>query len=342
MWIKGLRKALVFQSLFLFPFLFAQNIYIDKPGPKDTLDDTQEFEVSITDARAKRVDFYLNERLIQARTKEPWRFSVSWNTRLTNKVRFVATLEDGSKVQVERVFAELAVDVEDKIEEFQFFPFMEEPGAEIRLRSLGQTIVPRKFEKADKFPLNLVIALDISGSMKFSLRELTPGVQSLLAAAQRQHWRVQMLLFDEAPRLLELSSLPTNLERLYTGRAKSVVWDALATACQLFPKDQRRVLLLISDGYDDGSRHDAASAGEYLRKARASLIWISPAEIFITELNRLTENSGGYTAFTRKGEPWSKLNFLLENQYHLLAPDAAFPVDLEPTRGKAFYPRWKN
>ncbi len=342
MWIKRLKKALVFQSLFLFQVLFGQNIYIDKPGPKDTLDDTQEFQVSITDARATRVDFYLNDRLIQARTKEPWRFSVSWNTRLTNKVRFIATLDDGSKVQTERVFAELVVDVEDKIEEFQFFPFLEEPGASIRLRSQGQTIVPRKFEKAQQFPLNLVIALDISGSMKFSLRELTPGVQSLLASAQRQHWRVQMLLFDEAPRLLELSSLPANLETLYTGRAKSVVWDALATASQLFPKEQRRVLLLISDGYDDGSRHDPSSASQYMRKARASLIWLSPAEILIPELNRLTENSGGYTSYTRKGDPLPKLIFLLENQYHLLAPDATFPVELEPTRGQAWYPRWKN
>ncbi len=340
MGIPGLKKALVFQSLFLFQTLFAQNIFIDKPGPKDTLDDTQEFLVSITDSRASRVDFYLNERLIQARTKPPWRFTASWNTRVQNKVRFVATLADGTQLQIERTFAELVVDVEEKLEEFQFFPFLEEPGASIRLRSQGQTITPRTFERADKFPLNLVIALDISGSMKFSLRELTAGVKALLAAANGGNWRTQMLLFDESPRLLDLASMPANLEKLYIGRAKSVVWDALATGCQLFPKEQRRVLVLVSDGYDDGSRHDAASVEQYLRRSNASLIWISPSDLQVPNLNRLTEHSGGYTAFTSKGDPWQKLIFLLENQYHLLAPDALFPVELDPSRGQAWYPRW--
>lgn len=334
------KKALIIQSLFFYSLCFAQNIYIDKPLPGDPLEDTQQFKVSITDAQATRVDFYLNGRLVQARQKPPWLFRASWNTRYENDVRFEATLENGEKVSVSRKFREIKADVEEALEVFQFFPLVESPGSPVEMRSQGEVVKPKRYGPAgDSFPLHLNIILDVSGSMKFSLKELSPAMHELLKHGQEQGWEVRVLLFDNAPKLIHPKDLPLNLEDLYEENARSVVYDAMATACELFPKGPRRILLLISDGRDDGSMHDGNSAGLYLRKSRASFIWLSPARLKNEVLIKLTDLSGGYTSFLEPGRSWNDMIRLFDTQYHLLAPDAAYPVKLKG-RGKVYYPKW--
>lgn len=340
--VKG--KALCLQSLFLFcATVFGQNIYIDKPARGEALQETQVFELAITDGTARRVDFYLNGRLIQGRKRAPWVFKTSWNTSYENKVRFIATFEDGSQAEVTRTFREIQVDVAEELEAFQVFPFLEREGASVSMTDASGKKVPKTFEKADlHFEMNLVILLDVSGSMKFELAALSPGFHALLKECQERGWSPKVVVFDRVPRLMEVSAIPLNLEELYRGEQKSVVWDALATACELFPKGARRVMLMVSDAYDDGSGHNGHSAGRYLKGSRASLIWSSPSTVRSPLMERLVKLSGGFMTDTSQGDPLVPVRRLIGQQYHLLAPDAAFPIKIKASRGAIYYPRWTD
>ena len=332
---------MILQSLFFYSGLHAQNIFIDAPRPGAPLQDTQEFRISVTDADAVRVDFYLNNRLIGARTAPPWQFTAAWNTRYENTVRFVARLKDGGTLEVTQAYAEIRADIEASLEVFQFFPFQEEPGSGLRMESRGVEVQPASFKPAKgRFDLHLVVVLDVSGSMKFSLADLSPGLHALLKYGKTVGWHTRVLLFDNAPRLIDPDSLPANLEALYVERARSVVYDALATASQMFPRDPRRIMLLISDGGDDGSTHDGESASLYLKKARTPLVWLTPAKRQNPVLTELAALSGGFVMFSEQGTPFPELARLFDTQYHLLAPDAAFPVELKVRRGRIWYPRW--
>lgn len=336
------KGALIIQSLFLFSIVNAQSIHIDKPVQGQPLSDSQEFEVSISDATATRVDFYLNGRLIKARKKRPYRFKTTWNTHFANQVRFEALLETGKTIVVERSYSEIKVDVETSLQAFQFFPFLERPGTILKMTQDKKPIIPQVFEQAgDKIKLKLVIVLDVSGSMKFFLDELSPGIHDLVNSGTHLGWEIRFLLFDLTPRQLALEALPEKLETLYAGRAKSVVWDTLATASELFPQEARRVILLVSDGRDDGSLHSAESATAYIRKSQASLLWMNPTRLQNFQLARLTELSGGFGIYSSAKEPWSGIKYLLKHQYHLVAPGVNYPIKLTAGSGRVFYPKWE-
>ena len=189
--------------------------------------------------------------------------------------------------------------------------------------------------------MNLVILLDISGSMIGSLEAVTPGFRMLTEWLEKQKPTPHLVVFDQEPRLRE-SGLPTDLAALYKGVARSVIWDAMAAAIELPSQGPRRVILLISDGADDGSQHDSESLGALFKKSGASLIWVNPTKPRNRELSKLAIDSGG---FIFAGEPtgfWRALIRRLENQHHLLAPDAAFPIELRVSPGEVWYPRWRD
>jgi len=339
------KKALVIPGLFLLGFWCqAQSVVITKPARGAPLQDTQEFEVSVIGGTPSRMDFYLNGRMILARREPPWVFEVRWNTRYANEVRVVAHFDGDAPVVVTRAFEEIAVDVEESVEVFQVFPFFErppEPGS-WRIESNGKPVEPQKMEPAAKLPLELIIALDTSGSMMFSFDQLEEPVRRLLAWGRERGHPMRFLIFDRKPSMIDLSTFPPSLKQLYRERPSSVLWDTIATASTLFDESPRRVILIITDGSDQGSKHTADTARTYLRKSGAALIWVSPTNLQSRELSKLCRDSGGFSAYTRGRDPWPGIFFLLDGQYHLLAPDATFPIELKVGKGRVWYPRWEK
>ena len=342
---ETVKKALVIPGLFFLGlFCQAQSVVITQPARGAALQDTQEFVVTVTGGLPSRMDFYLNGRLILARREAPWVFEVRWNTRYENEVRIVAHFEDDEPVVVTRSFEEIAVDIEEAVAVFQVFPFFEqppEPGT-WKIRAGGNPVTPQKMEPAGKLPLELIIALDTSGSMMFSFDQLEGPIRRLLAwSAERGH-PTKLLIFDRKPSLIDLATFPPSLKQLYRERPSSVVWDTIATASTMFEASPRRVILVITDGSDQGSKHTPATARTYLRASNAALIWVSPTNLQSRELTKLCRDSGGFAAYTSGRDPWPGIFFLLDGQYHLLAPDATFPLDMKIDKGRVWYPRWEQ
>ena len=340
----GTLKALMIQSLFLWTLAAnAQSVFIEKPRPGAALADTQDFVV-VAGGTPQRVDFYLNGRLILARQERPFNFSVSWDTRFRNVVRVVAHYADGTSAEAEQVYQEIVADIREEVEVFQFFPFLERPldSSRWKLIHKGQQIQPQVFEKADKFTLHLVIALDTSGSMMYSIEDVADPLRDLMKWCFDEGFSVKFLVFDRSPRLIRIEDLPADLKQLYQGQGKSVIWDTIATASELFPRGPRRLLLLVSDGADDGSIHGVDSAAVYLKKSNAALVWVNPTKLKVKQLAQLATVSGGFVVDARARNSWDSLSFLIQNQYHLLAPQASWPIDFKPSRGRAWYPRWPD
>ena len=336
------KKALIIQSLFFYP-LFSQTVRISEPAKGAPLQETQDFLVDVFDGNPTRVEFFLNGRLIFARKQPPFHFQVRWNTNYKNRVKVVAFFDEGDPVRVERDFEEIKVDVRQSVEVFQFFPFLEKPEdyGRYRLRANGQDVEPQRFEPATKFPLNLVIALDVSGSMKYFLRDLDAPIREFLQFGREQGFNLKFITFDQRPGLIDPDDLPDSFLRFYRARQNSVVWDAVATACDLFQGGPRRVILLISDGGDRGSKHTAITAFDYLRNTKSVLLWLSPAELRVKPLQQMVRVSGGFPLPGMAENPWEKLKNHLANQYYLLAPNASFPIEFRVSKGKIWYPRWE-
>ena len=335
------RKALVLQGLFLCMGLYAQSVIIEQPGRNTPLQDVQKFVISTFGGVPDRVDFYLNGRLLLARREAPYEFTIRWNTRYKNTVKVVAHFPGEAPVSVSRDYQEIKVDVVQEIEAFQFFPFLNRPlEAGWRMTSHGKVVTPQTFEPATHFPLELIIALDTSGSMMFNFDELEQPLRGLIAWCKERNYPVTFLIFDRTPSLVRLENLPPTLKALYRERPSSVVWDTIATASGLFKHSPRRVLMMVTDGGDQGSRHTADTASDYLRKSGASMIWVTPTNLQNKELSKLCRESGGLVVHTAGRDPWPGLVYLLDKQYHLLAPDAAWPVNIKLKKGKIWYPRW--
>lgn len=340
--LVSLKKALLIQILFWGPWIAAQSIYLESPRPGAPLENPQQFLVEFSGPTPSRVEFYLNGNLRVARRQPPFRFEITWNTRFENRVEVIAYYQDETPVRLARRFREIRTDLETSVEAFQCFPFMEAHPDKVELFS-GKTLVkPQLFEPANKFILQLVIALDVSGSMRHALPDLSAPMREFLSFCTRQGYQLRFFTFDTKAMLFETDLIPENIERFYRAEENSIIWDALATAASLFDVGPRRIILLISDGVDDGSDHDEATVKRYLYETGAVLIWLNPGNLPNRDLARLAGFSGGFSLFSENNDPWPLLTNRLDHQYHLLAPNVGFPISLTVSPGHVWYPSWRR
>lgn len=338
--MKIFLKALLCQSLF---FLFgtrslhAQSIDITAPKPGEPLTETQTIKTSWVGPPPTRVELYLNDRLVLARSKPPFEFELRWDTKRENEVRVQAYFPEGATASDQIIYRPFQVDEAMAVVAFQCFPLLTREPEEWMLRSKGTRLEPETFARAT-LTLDLILVLDLSGSMLPLLEDLDGPLATFVQSIQDDGHHVSWLVFDSSPRRVEFPS-HGKLRHLYRGQAKSVVWDALVTAATLHDATPRRIIVLVSDGADDGSRHDIQSAIPFLRRAGSALIWINPGERSNARLDRLATLSGG---FTLRGNQWSDLLERIENQHHLIAPEAVYPIEFSVKPGRVWYPRWRE
>jgi hypothetical protein len=341
-------RALLLQGLFFLSwFGFGQEVLIRSPRPGEPLDEQQEVVVSVLGAATPiRVELYLNGRLAASREAPPFRFDVRWNTSLENVLRAVAVFENDVAAESELRFSPIRVDVETEVLGFHVFPFLEGPlpAQPPEFSSDAGPFEPQQLVPAEKYQLDLVIALDVSGSMAFSLGEITEGAQAFIRVMEAAGAKVRFVVFDRQPRLAATADVLAleSLETLYKTEGKSIIWDTLATASVMFRDSPRRTIILISDGYDDGSKHDDDSVAQLLREANASLIWLNPTRLQNRQLARLAGKSGGFGFYNLSLDTWRLTLLRFSNQLFLLAPDVRFPIDIDLDGVDAWYPRWDD
>ena len=123
------------------------------------------------------------------------------------------------------------------------------------------------FEKQSEMPLNLVLAIDTSGSVKKDLSEEASAAKRFAHAILRPQDEMSVLQFATTVRVLSqftnrISNIDRSLDHLQPDWS-SAVYDAICQGSDLLgQKDGRKVLIIVSDGDDTAKTSTYAQALE--------------------------------------------------------------------------------
>ncbi len=190
---------------------------------------------------------------------------------------------------------------------------------------------------SENVPLELIVAVDVSGSMKTAMPVVKQAVKKFLSALRPED-RVTLMSFNQKTYTLARPSVDL------AGRLRAVdlmaPWDGTAlyeavvkAIDQLGRQTGRRALVIFTDGEDLHSRITEDAAERRLETSDALLYAIGEGraptmEHLRTVLERLARTSGGRAFFEdldRLDEVFSTLLVELSNQYLLgyVRPDTA-------------------
>jgi len=183
--------------------------------------------------------------------------------------------------------------------------------------------VPQKIEvfRKDNVPVSLVFAIDTSGSMRPKLDTVVKASSNLVKESRRGD-EVAVIEFKEEATLLEefTSDIPDvidTLNGLVASRGTAML-DALYVAADYAGKEgknQRKAVLVITDGLDKDSVYKMSEVVEHLREIEVQVYLIgfisdlekdtglfkrSPQKQAETLLSKLAEETGGRAFFPKE------------------------------------------
>ncbi len=284
------------------------------------------------------VEFYADGTLTCTVDRAP--FECLWdagpNVR-EHHIRAVARLADGSRVvrnvrtrtarfddsaDVEAVLVTAVVSDGDRfvkgLAENQFRVFEDE-----RVQKLTHFA-------AENIPLELVVAVDISSSMRPVLPQVKLAVTDFLAT-MRPEDRVTLVAFNDniftlARKETEQARRQRALDRL-NAWGGTALYDVIVKSLGMLERQQgRRAIVLFTDGNDRSSRTTLEQVQRAVESSDASLYMIvqaRSAEVVQSKqiVQQLTDISGGHAFFSNKVEQlkddFHKITDELSNQYLL-------------------------
>jgi len=179
-------------------------------------------------------------------------------------------------------------------------------------------------------PLELVLAIDVSGSMSQSVPELKTAVKKFLAAiSSRDH--VTMLAFNDtwyalARREADPAARAKAVDRLSAWGGTSLYDVIVKSFDQVSREPGRHAVVVFTDGEDRSSLTTLESVETRIRKSDATLFAVSLGRgpriaTLKAVLERLTIATGGRTVFAERADklegPFGEIVQELSNQYLL-------------------------
>ncbi len=309
------------------------------------MDRDQTFVVVVAADDVQRVQMTLDGRLMGARRSAPYTFKFSWDPQRNHEVRVEAILGNGNRLVQELKFGGLTADLVEDVRSTYLFPYVETGSEQPYAWQLeGEGVQPHQLRVLDiaDYPLQINIVLDISGSMKPFRQDLVSGMFRLLTYLRTAQGRAQWVIFDERPQTVDLARVneERDLLSLFQSRGKSVVLDSVSASIELFDRSPRRVIVLLSDGADDGSRLGYSHVAELLEHSGASLIWMKTPQLDDREMRKLTQASGGFVITGYGPEAWSLLLQRLSSQSGLAVDDVEGSFELSIKKNRIWYPQW--
>jgi Ca-activated chloride channel family protein len=204
------------------------------------------------------------------------------------------------------------------------------------------------FERQSELPLNLMLAIDTSGSVHKDLAEETDAARRFAHALMRPQDQMSVLEFATEVRELtpftsKVSQIDHGLDRL-RGDFATALYDAIFLGAErLGPKQGRRVLVLVSDGGDTASTTTYAKALEQALRNEVMIYSIIDVPIEASAgrelggehaLITLAEQTGGKSFYVSDGglsTAFAKVSDDLRTQYLL----GYYPKNQEP--GRSFH-----
>jgi VWFA-related protein len=166
------------------------------------------------------------------------------------------------------------------------------------------------FQSTDA-PLELVLALDVSGSMADALAEVKTAARSFVRALRPQD-RVTLVAFND--RMITLTRSESNTDVLagavdtLNASGSTALYDAIVRSLQLLSREPgKHALVLFTDGEDRASQSTLAQAQQVVDESDAMILAIglgSARERSALEqkLESLADASGGRVLFAERSE----------------------------------------
>lgn len=217
-----------------------------------------------------------------------------------------------------------------------------------RLAEDGRPQAISIFERQSQLPLNIVLAIDTSGSVRKDLPEETLAARRFAHTLLRR--QDQMSVFEFATRVRQLSGFTSKLpqidhalDQLRPGHATALYETIQKASLQLGSLDGRRILVLVSDGGDTASEIDYSQALEAALRNQVMIYPLIDVPIEVSAgrnlggehaLIALAEQTGGRYFYVDSGgldQAYQKLGEDLRTQYLL----GYYPKDQEP--GRSFH-----
>lgn len=182
----------------------------------------------------------------------------------------------------------------------------------------GQKVPIRFFTSITKVPLRIGLLMDTSNSVRLHFKaQQTAAIDFIHSITESNPKnRLFLMTFDFTRDLLhdftyDADALSTLVRKLKPGGG-TALYDAIFYACQeklRYESEEggvRRVLLIITDGEDDASRHSLDQALDVARRANVSIYAVGTIAYGSTSpgekvLERLVEETGGRVVY-----PWKK------------------------------------
>ncbi len=291
-------------------------------------------------AEVKEITFFADGRLV-CRSTNVDRPACAWDAGPTvraHQIRVVATLANGERLVATRRTREIDVNEAVSVQVVQVNALVSDrsgkfvTGLKPEQFRVAENGVPQRIVhfEAEEAPLEIVVAMDISGSMGIAIEDLKAAVRQFLARLKPVD-QVTLVAFNEEMFVLtqrenDPARLSAAVDRLTTWGG-TTLYDAIIRSVELLSRQQgRRSLVVFSDGEDQSSQASFAVVDRALRGSDATLFMVALGrgreEANLREtLDALAEPTGGRALFAEKsselGDAFAELLNELTNQYLL-------------------------
>jgi Ca-activated chloride channel homolog len=202
------------------------------------------------------------------------------------------------------------------------------------------------FQARTNLPLNVVLAVDISSSVRERLHFEQQAASAFLKRILRKETdEAAIVAFGSNVQekttgmTSDVSALDTTIRSLQAG-GETAMYDAIVLASSKLRRTRRKtvvrpVIILITDGVDTSSKATLQAAEEAATRSEAAIFALDASSIYETNpkgrlvLDQLTHETGGFVLSARENSDlkgaFSTIEKILRSQYALGYP----PPDLE-------------
>lgn len=282
-----------------------------------------------------KVQFYLNDEALKPLYHEPWVLTAKIRSDTLTSVRVVATLDNGTIAEDMRYVNLPGFASKIDVNVVELFVVVKDGGdiaenLKAKNFEISEDGVPQKieaFEYAKNSPITVGVVVDTSGSMKESLLEVQKAAIGFLGATLRPQDRGFTMDFNVAPNMLmpltdDKKKLTLSLAGL-RAEGGTAIYDTLMQALYEVQDVQgKKALVLLTDGEDNRSDYDFATAREYAKRSGVSVYTIGfriNRSETKAKLNELARVSGGKAYFVNTAEElkgtYKEIELELRSQY---------------------------
>ena len=292
-------------------------------------DQTLKAEVGPAGASVTSVEFFVDNIPACQAVRSPYECTHQFGERIAaHTIRAVANLSDGKWVAtavrtargIEDTVDVVAVSVPVVVKDYRghFVKGLKQESFRVFENGVPQVIT---YVDVENIPLDVVVAVDISGSMARSMPKLKTTVKRFLEALSaagraNSHVNVTVLAFNNLTYVISKSDdsqtkRTTEIDSLQASGGTSL-YDAMLTAIDLLGKDiSRKAIIVFTDGDDRSSLSSLEPVEKRIRDSDATVYMITqgagaPMEAVRKVVNHISEISGGRASQRKRSRSWRR------------------------------------